>query len=332
MRCASIHRRAVPGNEVHRDGLFWMPLLARTMGVRENEVCDALVGGVKPEETNEGPVWYLEIIDGKDSGSERNVPSAELVLGMGFLERRAIGRNPERVKPARKLGLAQRALWLEERPHLEDDLVRLVVLGREAHQGARALNSRFEIRRPLAARLRIDEIVHCDGPRGFEKRLYFTEEGFREAIERIGTSPPRLEKALENAALLRHHGHSLAADRGEAADRVPERDQPAREAAELIESAQHAAGHPEPSDVADALRAADRILDRRQAERLGECHERIDVTGRRFAVVYAKRDAPSSPLGGQEDPEAVAAGGDGACTTPSQSVGASPGFSKTAVA
>jgi hypothetical protein len=92
--CASIHRRAVPGNEVHRDALFWMPLLARTMGVRENEACDARVGGVKLEETNEGPVWYLEIIDGKDSGSERNVPFAELVLGMGFLEQRVIGRNP----------------------------------------------------------------------------------------------------------------------------------------------------------------------------------------------------------------------------------------------
>ena len=92
--CASIHRRAVPGLEVHRDGLFWMPLLARTMGVRESEICDALVGAVKLEEINEGPVWYLEIIDGKDSGSERNVPFANLVLGMGFLEQRVIGRNP----------------------------------------------------------------------------------------------------------------------------------------------------------------------------------------------------------------------------------------------
>src|SRR6266404_8964565 len=209
--------------------------------------------------------------------------------------------------PARKLGLVQRALWLEERPHLEDYLVRLVILGREVHEGARVLNSRFEVRRPLAARLRIDEIVHCDGPWGFEKRLYFTEEGFCEAIERIGTSPPRLEEARENAALLRHRGHPLTADRGEAADRVPERDQPARKAAELVESAQHAASHPEPRDVADALRAADRIVDRRQAERLGERHEPIDVAGRRFAVVYAKRDAPSSPLDGQEDPEAAAA-------------------------
>ena len=92
--CASIHRRATPGDEVHRDALFWMPLLARTMGARENEVCDARVGDVKLEETNDGPIWYLEIIDGKDSGSERNVPFAKLLLGMGFLEQRVIGRIP----------------------------------------------------------------------------------------------------------------------------------------------------------------------------------------------------------------------------------------------
>lgn len=39
--CASIHRRTRRGKEIHRDALFWMPLLARTMGVRENEICDA---------------------------------------------------------------------------------------------------------------------------------------------------------------------------------------------------------------------------------------------------------------------------------------------------
>src|SRR5260370_11551150 len=41
--CASIHRRAKAGEEIHRDALFWMPLLARTMGARENELCDAFV-------------------------------------------------------------------------------------------------------------------------------------------------------------------------------------------------------------------------------------------------------------------------------------------------
>ena len=90
-----------PAAEIYRDALFWMPLLARTMGTRENEVCDALVGDIKLEETNDGPIWYLEIIDGKDSGSERNVPFADLVLGMGFLEQRVIGRDPIRALVSR---------------------------------------------------------------------------------------------------------------------------------------------------------------------------------------------------------------------------------------
>lgn len=55
-RCASIHWRATLGDEVHRDALFWMPLLARTMGTRESEVCDVLVGSVKLAETDEGPI------------------------------------------------------------------------------------------------------------------------------------------------------------------------------------------------------------------------------------------------------------------------------------
>jgi len=93
--CASIHRRATPGSQIFRDALFWMPLLGRTMGTRENEICDALVGDIKLEETNGGPIWYLEIIDGKDSGSERRVPFADLVLGIGFLEQRVIGRDPD---------------------------------------------------------------------------------------------------------------------------------------------------------------------------------------------------------------------------------------------
>jgi hypothetical protein len=92
--CSSIYRRATPGNEIHRDALFWMPLLARTMGTRQNETCDALVGDVKVEDTDEGPISYLEIVDGKDSGSERRVPFADLVLGLGFLEQRVVGRDP----------------------------------------------------------------------------------------------------------------------------------------------------------------------------------------------------------------------------------------------
>jgi hypothetical protein len=92
--CSSIHRRALLGADIHRDALFWNPLLARTMGTRENETCDARVGDIKFEDTDEGRIAYLEITDGKDSGSPRDVPLADLVLGMGFLEQRVIGRNP----------------------------------------------------------------------------------------------------------------------------------------------------------------------------------------------------------------------------------------------
>jgi hypothetical protein len=92
--CGSIHRRSRTGEEIHRDALFWMPLLARTMGTRENEICDALVGSIQIAETGEGPIAYLAITVGKDSGSARDVPFADLVLDMGFLEQRYYGRDP----------------------------------------------------------------------------------------------------------------------------------------------------------------------------------------------------------------------------------------------
>jgi hypothetical protein len=92
--CASIYRRSEKGDEIHRDALFWAPLLGRTMGTRENEICDALVGSVKTIDTNEGEIVYLEILEGKDTGSPRDVPFADLTLGMGFLEQRVIGRDP----------------------------------------------------------------------------------------------------------------------------------------------------------------------------------------------------------------------------------------------
>jgi hypothetical protein len=93
--CASIHRRARAGEEIHRDALFWMPLLARTMGARENELCDAFVRDVCFEEAEEGLISYLAIVEGKDSGSSRDIPLADLVLDMGFLEQRVIGRDPD---------------------------------------------------------------------------------------------------------------------------------------------------------------------------------------------------------------------------------------------
>jgi hypothetical protein len=45
------------------------------------------------KETDEGPIPYPEIVDGKDSGTERNVLFAELTLDMRFVEQRVIGRD-----------------------------------------------------------------------------------------------------------------------------------------------------------------------------------------------------------------------------------------------
>jgi hypothetical protein len=130
----------------------------------------------------------------------------------------------DRHDPPCELRLVQGARGLEERPNLGQDFVRLGVLRRETHERARVLKLPFEIRRPLAARLGIDEVGHSDGSWSFEKRLDFGEEGFPETVEWIAESPPRLEEARENAPLLRRNGHPLTLDRREAADRVPERD------------------------------------------------------------------------------------------------------------
>ena len=45
--CKSIFRRGLPGEEIHRDALFWIPLFGRTMGVREDEICGRLVGDIE---------------------------------------------------------------------------------------------------------------------------------------------------------------------------------------------------------------------------------------------------------------------------------------------
>jgi hypothetical protein len=93
--CSSIFRRSRPGDEIHRDALFWVPLWGRLTGVRENEICDAKVADIKTIGTDEGDIPFLQIIDGKDSGSERDVPIPDLILDAGFLEYRVIGRDPD---------------------------------------------------------------------------------------------------------------------------------------------------------------------------------------------------------------------------------------------
>lgn len=88
MGCKSLARRNTPGPNTYRDALFWVILWGRLTGVRESEICDALVGQII---TKEG-IPHLEIVDGKDSGSERAVPVPQLLLDMGFMEHRFIGR------------------------------------------------------------------------------------------------------------------------------------------------------------------------------------------------------------------------------------------------
>jgi hypothetical protein len=93
--CQSYYRRTRPGDEVHRDAMTWVTLWGRLSGVRENEIADALVGDIKLENSADGPIHYLHIVDGKDSGSPRPVPVPQFLLDAGFLEYRIIGRAPD---------------------------------------------------------------------------------------------------------------------------------------------------------------------------------------------------------------------------------------------
>jgi hypothetical protein len=91
----SIHRRFERGEEIHRDAVFWMPLLGRTMGAREDEFCSRQIGDIAFMDTEIGPVAYLKIRDSKTDSSTRDVPFQDEVLDVGFLEYRYYGRAPE---------------------------------------------------------------------------------------------------------------------------------------------------------------------------------------------------------------------------------------------
>ena len=92
--CKSTFRRGIPGDEVHRDALFWVPLFGRTMGVREDEICGRLVGDIEWVDSEIGRLPYLKIRNSKTSSSSRDVPLHDLILQLGFLEHRYYGRQP----------------------------------------------------------------------------------------------------------------------------------------------------------------------------------------------------------------------------------------------
>jgi hypothetical protein len=93
--CKSIFRRGLPGSEIHRDALFWVPLFGRTMGVREDEICGRLVGDIDWIDTETGRLPFLKIRNSKTGSSSRDVPFNELILQLGFLEHRYYGRAPD---------------------------------------------------------------------------------------------------------------------------------------------------------------------------------------------------------------------------------------------
>ncbi len=82
--CSSIHRRAT-GNEIHQDALFWMPLLARTMGTRQNETCDALVGDVKVEEPTKDRFRIWKLLMARTSARKDAFRLPTSCLGWAFL-------------------------------------------------------------------------------------------------------------------------------------------------------------------------------------------------------------------------------------------------------
>ncbi|MFT3941579.1 hypothetical protein [Rhodopseudomonas sp.] len=92
--CSSIHRRFQRGTEIHRDALFWVPLIGRTSGARQDEICCRLVKDVEIREDKYGTMAVLKIRASKTDGSERNVPIHRDILDFGFLEYRCYGREP----------------------------------------------------------------------------------------------------------------------------------------------------------------------------------------------------------------------------------------------
>jgi Domain of unknown function (DUF6538) len=92
--CKSMYRRADAGDEIHRDALFWVTLMGRSMGLREDEACDRKVGDIDFVETEAGPLPYIKIRDSKTTSSTRDVPLPARLLDLGFLEYRYYGRDP----------------------------------------------------------------------------------------------------------------------------------------------------------------------------------------------------------------------------------------------
>ncbi|WP_404381451.1 tyrosine-type recombinase/integrase [Caenispirillum salinarum] len=83
----SLERRSLPGTLVARDGLFWAPLLARCMGLREQEAAQLFTADVR---TIEG----IDVVDLasdhgrrlKNNNAHRRIPVPKVLIDLGFLD------------------------------------------------------------------------------------------------------------------------------------------------------------------------------------------------------------------------------------------------------
>lgn len=87
--CFSLARRSKPGTHIYRDTRFWVPLIGRGLGCREDEICSLEVGDIRFEDG----IPMFHISNSKTEGSERDIPIPEWLLIMGFLEHRFYGRH-----------------------------------------------------------------------------------------------------------------------------------------------------------------------------------------------------------------------------------------------
>lgn len=87
--CSSMARRSKPGSHIFRDARFWVPLIGRGLGCREDEICSLNVEDIRFEDG----IYFFHISDSKTEGSERDIPIPEWLLIMGFLEHRFYGRD-----------------------------------------------------------------------------------------------------------------------------------------------------------------------------------------------------------------------------------------------
>jgi integrase len=89
MGCKSASRRSKKGQQVIRDGKFWIPLIALYSGMRLGEIVQLLVGDIKSEDG----VAYFDISRGegekkqiKTASSKRRVPIHKMLIALGLLD------------------------------------------------------------------------------------------------------------------------------------------------------------------------------------------------------------------------------------------------------